>query len=334
MGEVLLSPRVAREEARNGWIGSVGRGTLFTSAFAALAPAARSGTGTSAMRVAYFTAGTVGAGHLVRGVAIGRALGRRGFTGDYAMFGPPLPFPVAGRTAYRATPVVEEEVRDRTRAPETEVARALAAFAPDLLLVDMFWGPLRHILPLAGCECWLLVRTCPRTWFRGPRDTPFEPSQFRRMVAIEPFRHALLRERIDPVVVCNPDECRPPDALRERLGHAREVPLVVVTHAGLRGELEKIEEAAAGEPLARFDLFGPDAPFPIAEWLSGADRVHSGAGYNSFWEARWLGYAARTRFTPFARKIDDQTWRLATCRGYAMQENGADALASWILPGG
>jgi hypothetical protein len=282
------------------------------------------------MRVAYFTAGTVGAGHLVRGVAVGRALARRGFAGEYRMFGPPLPFPVAVQTGYRPTPVVEDEVRDRTRARESEVARALATFAPDLLLVDMFWGPLRHILPLPGCECWLLVRTCPRVWFRGPQDTPFEPAQFRRLIAIEPFRHALLRERIDPIVVCNPAECRPPDALRARLGVPGDRPLVVVTHAGLRGEVEQVEAAAKGEPLARCDLFGADAPFPLAEWLGGADRVYSGAGYNSFWEARWLGYAARTRFTPFRRKIDDQAWRLATCLGYVMQENGADTLASWV----
>jgi len=283
------------------------------------------------MRVAYFTAGTVGAGHFVRGVAIGRALARRGFAGEYRMFGPPLPFPAAAGTAYQPVPVVEEIVRDPARAPESEPARALAAFAPDLLLVDMFWGPLRHVLPLAGCEAWLLVRTCPRVWFTGPPDTPFEPAQFRRLVAIEPFRHALLRERIDPIVVCNPDECRPRDALRARLGVPPDRPLVVVTHAGVRGELARIEETAGGEAVARFDLFGPDAPFPIAEWLPGADRIHAGAGYNAFWEARWLGYAARTRFTAFARKIDDQAWRLATCRGYAMQANGADTLASWAL---
>jgi hypothetical protein len=285
------------------------------------------------VRVAYFTAGTVGAGHLVRGIAIGRALGRRGFAGEYRMFGPDLPFPVATRADYEPITVVEDELRDRTRARASEVARALAAFAPDLLIVDMFWAPLRHVLPLDGCECWLLVRTCPRAWFRGPQDTPFEPRQFRRIVAIEPIRHAALRERIDPIVVCNPEECRPPDALRERLGVPREQRLVAVTHAGLRGEMEKMEEAAKGEAFARFDLFGADAPFPVAEWLSGADRVYCAAGYNSFWEARWLGYAARTRFTPLPRKIDDQAWRLANCLAYAMQENGADTLASWVLAG-
>ncbi len=249
------------------------------------------------------------------------------------MFGPPLPFPAATRTDYQPTAIAESEVRDPTRARDSEAARALEGFAPDLLVVDMFWAPLRHILPLVGCECWLVVRACPRAWFTGPSDTRFEPRQFARIIAIEPFRHAALRERIDPIVVCNPDECRPPLALRERLGVPPERRLVAVTHAGLRGEVEKIEGTARDEPLARFDLFDTDALFPIAEWLPGADRVFCAAGYNSFWEARWLGYAARTRFIPFPRKIDDQAWRLATCLHYPMQENGADTLATWILAG-
>jgi hypothetical protein len=285
------------------------------------------------MRVAYFTAGTVGAGHLVRGIALGRALGRRGFTGDYRAFGPPVPYPSLARAGYEQLAISERELRDPLAAGRSEVAATLAAFRPDLLVVDMFWAPLRHILPLRGCECWLLIRACPRAWFTGPPDTRFEARQYRRIVAIEPFRHAALRESVDPVVVCNPEECRPPQALRERLGIPPERRLVVATHAGLPGEGAQVEGAAGEEPAVRFDLFEEHAVFPLAEWLPGADRVLCAAGYNAFWEARWLGYAARTRFTPLPRKIDDQAWRLASCLGYPMLANGADTLAEWIVGG-
>src|SRR5262249_30771145 len=155
------------------------------------------------MRIAYFTGGNVGAGHLVRGIAIERALRRRGFAGDYRAFGPALPYPAAAETGYTALTVVEEELRDPARARTSEVAAALEASRPDLLVVDMFWAPLRHLLPLPGCESWLLARVCPRGWFVGPPDTRFEPRQFRRVVAIEPFRHPALRESVDPVVVAN-----------------------------------------------------------------------------------------------------------------------------------
>jgi len=278
------------------------------------------------MKVAYFTGGTVGAGHLVRGVAIGRALARRACDVEYRMFGPALPFPAATRDDYQAVALDEATLRDPDRARASELAAALAAFRPDLLVVDMFWAPLRRLLPLAGCEAWLLVRCCPRGWLAGTPGFSFDPRQYARAIAIEPFRHAALREAVDPIVVCNPDECRPTSALRERLGTASDRPLVVATHAGVRGELDGI----ATPDAVRFDLFADDALFPLAEWLPGADVVLAAAGYNSFWEARWLGYASRTRFTSLRRAIDDQAWRVHACGGHVMRTNGADVLAGWI----
>jgi hypothetical protein len=282
------------------------------------------------VRVAYVTAGTVGAGHLVRGHAIGRALTRRGFAGAYCAFGPPVPYPVAATVDYRSVTLDPHELRDPARAAGSGVANALAEFRPDLLLVDLFWAPVRHVLPRLGCEAWLLLRTCPRAWFDGPPDTRFEPRQFRRIIAIEPFRHAAIRESVDPIVVCNPDECRPPGALRERLGVPDGQPLTVAMHAGLAGEIAQL---TPDETTHRLDLFADDALVPVAEWLPGADRILCAAGYNAFWEARWLGYAGRTRFTPLPRKIDDQGWRVTNCAGYAMRANGADALAASILDG-
>jgi hypothetical protein len=280
------------------------------------------------MRVAYFTAGTVGAGHLVRGVALGRALRRRGAAVEYRMFGPPVPYAAAARDDYEAVRIAEAELRDPTRARASTLAAALGAFRPDLLVVDLFWAPLRHVLPLPGCEAWLLVRCCPRAWFEGPPDTRWEPRQFARVVGIEPHRHAAVRETVEPVVVCNPEECRPASALRERLGVPANRRLVVATHAGVRGEMAAV--AAGAETAVRMDLHAADALFPLAEWLGGADAVLAAAGYNAFWEARWLGYAARTRFTPLRRDVDDQAWRLHVCSGYAMRANGADVLAGWI----
>ncbi len=280
------------------------------------------------MRVAYFTAGTVGAGHLVRGHAIGRALARQGFTGTYRAFGPPVPYPVAATVTSRPVTIDAAELRDPARAAGSELAAALTEFQPDLLLVDMFWAPVRHVLPRLGCEAWLLLRTCPRTWFDGPPDTRFEPRLFRRTIGIEPFRHAVIRESVDPVVVCNPEECRPPGALREHFGIAADRPLTAVMHAGLAGELAQL---ASADAAVRLDLFADGALFPVAEWLPGADRILCAAGYNAFWEARWLGYAERTSFTPLPRKIDDQGWRVTNCSHHPMRANGADTLAASIL---
>jgi hypothetical protein len=287
------------------------------------------------VKVAYFTAGTVGAGHLVRGIAIGRGLARAGFTGGYRMFGPPLPFPVAReRGDYEAVAIQTDlALRDRHLAQTSDLAQRLQSFAPDLLLVDLFWAPLYWVLPSLRCEAWLLVRTCPPVWLTGPPAAPFRPDAFDRIVGIEPISHPLLDDVIDPIVVANPGECRPAAALRKRYEVPAEARLTVVAHAGERGEAAVLAATAAqGEGrVVQLDLFDPAAPFPAAEWLAGADRIVCGGGYNSWWEAHWLGYAGRTTFLPFRRSIDDQAARLREFHGFAMRDNGADVLARWIL---
>ncbi|HXU45311.1 MAG TPA: hypothetical protein VN783_07285, partial [Thermoanaerobaculia bacterium] len=121
------------------------------------------------MNIAYFTAGNIGAGHLVRALAIRRGLLRAGFRGSFRIFGPPLPFPVA-----RTIPEVEEiavqgdrSYGDRFLAPASPLAARLHAFAPDLLLVDLFWAPVYWILPALPCPAWLLLRLCPPVWLEG-----------------------------------------------------------------------------------------------------------------------------------------------------------------------
>jgi hypothetical protein len=291
------------------------------------------------LRVAYLTAGSVGAGHLVRGIAIGRGLERAGFRGAYRMFGPRLPFAAArARQDYEAVDVQADRaaLANPQLAQTTDLAQRLRRFDADLLIVDLFWAAVRWILPALRCEAWLLLRTCPPVWLVGGEGLPFAPGQFQRIVGIEPVDYAAISERIDPIVVCNPDECRPRQELRQRLAVPGASELAVALHAGERGELDQLRQLAgaqlAGDEarLVALDLFDDEALFPAAAWLSGADRIYAGAGYNAYWEARWLGYEPRTRFLPFRRTIDDQARRLAAFGGVLPRANGADTLARWI----
>jgi hypothetical protein len=286
------------------------------------------------LKVAYLTAGTVGAGHLVRGMAIGRGLERAGFGGAYRMFGPRLPFAAA-----RGTPDYEpvDVQADRAALAHPQLAQTaglavrLREFDPDLLIVDLFWAAVRWILPTLRCEAWLLLRICPSVWLVGGEGMPFAPGQFRRIVGIEPVDYAAITERIDPIVVCNPDERRPRQELRRHLAVPGGGVLAVALHAGERGELDQLRQLAGDEPrLVALDLFDDEALFPAAAWLTGADRIYAGAGYNAYWEARWLGHEPRTRFLPFRRTIDDQARRLAAFGGVRPRANGADILARWI----
>jgi hypothetical protein len=236
------------------------------------------------------------------------------------MVGPALPFRIARRSSYRAVPLDPVELSDPRRGGQSELARVLRELSPELLIVDLFWAPLRRLLPIAGCEAWLLVRRVPPVWFKGPPILPYERSLFARVLGIEPgAADGYVDETIDPIVLANPDECRPREALRDALGVAANERLVVVHQAGNAGEAAALAASA------------DDAFFPLCEWLGGADTIVSGAGYNAFWEARRLGYAARSTFVPFTRALDDQAWRVRECSSQVPAENGADVLARRIV---
>jgi hypothetical protein len=299
-----------------------------------------------AARIAYFTAGTVGAGHLARGIAIERALARAESTATFALIGPSTTLRLAHRASYHAVAMDPAELAHPERARQSELARTLRELAPDVLLVDLFWAPLRHLLPLPGCEAWLLLRRTPPVWFVGPKGLPFEPSLFSRILGIEPGLEApRLDATLPPIVTVNHDELRPKGALREHLRVLDPQPLQVIHQAGAPDDWRKLLEVRPERPVhvltpgppgddvgVRYGVHLHDgqALFPLAAWLSDADAIACGAGYNAFWEARWLGHAKRTTFVPFVRTIDDQAWRLRTCWDHTPVENGADVLARWL----
>lgn len=287
-------------------------------------------------RVAYVTGGSRGAGHLVRGLAIGRALERASSSAELTIFAPiEPPFPALREPLSRHGPVIApvdpQEVLDPERAPASRLARELAELDPDLVVVDMFWAPMRYILPELDAEAWLLLRSCPPVWLRGNDRVRFDAAQFGRVVAIEPIEADAVTDRIDPVVICNPNEVRTREELCRRFSLPADRPVRVVSHAGLAGEIDGLTGQGDGEAsMLYFDLYAEDALFPLAPWVAAADEIHCSAGYNSYWEAIWLGYAARTALTVFRRQIDDPLWRTQVGADYEMRENGADVLARWI----
>ncbi len=285
-------------------------------------------------RIAYFTAGTVGAGHLVRGVALQRALARRGHT-EYRIFSPPSPFERIAAPWLETVAIETDLLRDRARADESAIARALRAFAPDRLVIDLFWVPLALLsLP---CPAWLLLRSVPRAWLVGPREARFDARRYERVSSIEPAPGLEAFEPIDPIVVCDPSEAAPREALAALVGAREDEPLRLIVRAGLADDQARLDERArAIDPDATWrtlDLSHPAAPFPAAVWLAAmreGDHLVAGAGYNLYWEARAMGFDGHTTFVPLPRKLDDQAMR-AVLGGDRPTRNGADVLAEALL---
>jgi len=284
------------------------------------------------MRIAFFTATMGGAGHLVHALAVERGLRRQGFEGVFRVVGPEVPYPVEHGLDYVVGTVPRAAFRAAEAALATAAARELLAFDPDVLLVDMFWAPLTHVLPALRGEAWLLLHTVPRSWLRGPLKNRFQPELFARVLATEPMRHHPELDAIPPVVVCNPDEQQPVMALKQHLGVPLDQHLTLVAQTGMPGELERLAEQAKeqGSVVCSLSLRQPGALFPLAPYLCGADRILGGAGYNLWWETRWLGLSDRTHCVAFDRTIDDQAFRASS--GLIPQENGADVLARMLVP--
>lgn len=283
------------------------------------------------MRVAYVTAGTVGFGDTAKGISLRRALARRNSSVDLRVFAPQSQFPVTQSQGVVVVDVDAAALLDPGRALGSNLGAAVAAFAPDLVVLGQFWAPVHHLIAAWGAPAWLLLRAAPAQWTQGFPGMPFDPKRFARIVAIEPVELAHVRERIDPIVLANADDAGPllptPLSSRAALG-------VVAVHAGLPGELEQLVARSPKPVTTRFDLRDQSAPFPVCLLLAAdAEHVVCGAGYNSYWEARWLHYASRTTFVPFARNIDDQAWRVTACADFVPKENGADVLARWIDAG-
>jgi hypothetical protein len=265
----------------------------------------------------------------VRGVALQRALQRRGAPITFGLFSPPSPFARVAGAAHQVVHVDAAELRTRETAATSALARALTAWKPDLLVVDLFWVPLAFV-PLP-CPAWLLLRSVPPAWLVGPREARFDATRFERVLAIEPAPGLERFEGLPPIVVANPDEARPRESLC-RLVHAEpDAPLHLVTRGGLAtdGASLRALAPAPGAQVRELDLSQPDAPFPLAPFLAGlgpTDTLVAAPGYNTFWEAQWLGFAPRVRWVPIKRTFDDAAWRAGLAP--VIKANGADVLAA------
>lgn len=291
------------------------------------------------MHVAYFTAGTHGAGHVVRGLALRRAVERLG-RGD-ARVSLVCPESVFQQRLAPDAHTFAGEVdlwRDATRADESRLARVLRDLAPDLIVVDLFWVPIA--LMTLPAPTWLLLRSVPGVWLRGPREAPFDATRHARIIAIEPAPGLEAFEPLPPIVYEDPAIVGSRDVLADLadLAGARgDEALEVVAVAGVAEDRDRVDAVAGGTAKqVRFDLSAdPEPLFPLSHnlrHLGPADRLVACAGYNSFWEAQYFGYGDRVSWVAGQRVIDDQRWR-ASLRPERPRANGADVLARAVAAG-
>ena len=286
------------------------------------------------MRVVFFTAGSHGAGHLVRAAALLRALARSGIdnvTVDVVAPSSSAFLRLVGDAGH-AVEIDAAALRAPATAASSDVATTIARLKPDLVVIDVFWVPLVFV-PLR-CPAWLLLRSVPPAWLVGPKEARFDPARYERIFAIEPAPGLERYEAIDPVVVAGPDDGLPRTALAQRLGVDVKQPLQVIVRGGLPSDGDVLTAAARSlndGPWHSFDLHQLDAPFPVAPLLVHADRIVAAPGYNTFWESRLLDFDDRVHWVPIKRTLDDANWRARLPTSMRPTRNGADTLAQLLI---
>lgn len=223
------------------------------------------------------------------------------------------------------------------RYQESKLYQSIVLYRPDVLVVDINWAHLDAFLRDLPCKKVFLTRQIdPRTFrFRTPdRELVFRPEDWDLVLRTEPgFDLPFPSESVEPLVIRNRDEILSAEAARADLGLASEDRSCLFAFNGKIGEGAEAWKSFSyledeGWTVVRSDN-REGGLFPAMDWYNAFDLVVCGAGYNQFWEARYLRKEAF--FVPFPRRFEDQARRIALCSDYEFEENGADQVVRRIL---
>jgi len=292
------------------------------------------------VRVLFYSAGIAGSGHVVLGLSIANALRRAGADAESRLLSVETPFAsLAGRLGVEivTVPMEDELALGPDRYRSSALYKAITDYAPDVLVVDLFWFPLDPFIRDLPCKKVILIRQVDPRFFsmRLPdRELAFRPEDYDLIVKTEPaFELPFPTTEIDPIIIRNRDEIMTAGEARADLG------LVSDDHACLFAFNGNSDEGAkAWKSFSYLEEEGwkvirsgnrEGGLFPAADWFNAFDMLVCGAGYSAFWEARYFGKEAS--FVPYPRRFEDQSRRIALCADYVPEANGADTLVGMIL---
>jgi hypothetical protein len=290
------------------------------------------------MRILYYTAGVAGSGRVVQGISIYNAFKRKNLPFEYCLLSSsPMPR-LADRfgVPHAEIPLEDEHQLSAQTWPASKLYQSLAAYRPDVLLVDLLWLPLFHFTRELPFRKVFLCRQIDARYFTielpGGRIS-FRPDDYDLLLATEPWVPPFPMRSINPIVVRNRDEILDrPEALR-RLGLTQRGPHCLFTFTGPAEDVADAKRMFAHLVEEGYDIVyaaeHPAGLFPAVDYFSAFDYLICGAGYNSFWEAVY--FRKEAYFLPRPRHFEDQRLRVAECQDRYFDENGADQLVELLL---
>ncbi|PKL38560.1 MAG: hypothetical protein CVV44_11810 [Spirochaetae bacterium HGW-Spirochaetae-1] len=290
------------------------------------------------MNIVFYTSGRTGTGRLIRGLCVATALKRKGIDCTFTIIsGSPFSH-LAGTVGVRH---VEIPLEDGTRLSRENFHRSalfstLCSLEPHIILVDLNWFALHHMIrELPGKKIFLSRQVADRFFTLAAKDETlaFNPAQYDRIFAIEPFASAVPMERLNPFILRNHDEIFTREEAMEKLGLNAGDRHCLISHNGEPGEFRQLQKdfsylKDAGYVPA-YSTSYDDGIFPIVDYFNAFDLIVCGGGYHAFWEAVY--FEKEFIPIPMPRLHENQHQRIELCKDYHFTENGADELADIIM---
>ncbi|MBN2351706.1 MAG: hypothetical protein JXD23_03980 [Spirochaetales bacterium] len=288
------------------------------------------------MRIVYYTSGVTGSGRLVLGITINNALLRRGICADFVIVHSAPDTRILGQTPNFKLPMESAAQTDAGHFENSAVFKLLSSLSPDVLIVDLLWIPVHHLLSALACKKIFLTRQVADSFFSYSFQgvsLAFDPNRYDKVLAIEPYPCPVTRDHIEPLVIRNKSEILSRDQALERLGLDPEQKHCLYSLNVKAEEASEIEKAYSslkdeGYRFYYSSLFAGGS-FPIVDCFNAFDFIVCGAGYNAFWETIYFGKIAEYRAMP--KRFENQQWRVEHCRAYQFRNNGADELVEIII---
>jgi hypothetical protein len=287
------------------------------------------------VRVVFYTSSTSGVGRLVTGMSVGNALRRKGVSCRYTIVHSSNLGHLAEDFDAVRVPVETEDELSPSRCRTSVLYKTLSKLRPDLLLVHHTWFMVHHFIRDLPGRKYYLSDQCVDAHFRVPLpsgELAFDPCQYDRVFAIEPFENAMTMESVNPLVLKNRDEIMPREKALRRLGLDGTKPVALYSLSGRPEYYDCYREKYAGLE-SEYDVvytgtWSGNTLFPAVDYFNAVDLIVCGAGYNQVWETNF--FKKKALFETLEVHFSDQRLRLKTSETFHFDENGADQLVNLI----
>jgi hypothetical protein len=286
------------------------------------------------LNIVYYTSSVTGFGRIIYGISLENAFRRKGIDANFTIISYPVKFQLGRKINHIMVPYEPETELSKETYHRSAIYKTVKKLKPDLLLVNHLWFTIYDFIDELDCKKLYLSDSAEENFFnitsRG-RTIKFTDINFDRTIAIEPFKHEVPMEKVNPLLQRNRDEILSREKALDFLNRDGSGKLALYGLDGHPYETEEMREKyryLEGYEIIYPTNYGPDI-YPVADYFNALDFLICGGGYTQVWEAVYFGKEAA--FEPKRLRFSDQADRVRRAGEYRFTENGADQMVEIVM---